>query len=116
MARTKNAKQTRNRRKKVLNKAEGYFGAKHRVFRVAKEQVLKSEKYAYRDRRNRKRDFRNLWILRINAAVRNEGMKYSEFVNGLKKANIKLNRKILSELAINEKEVFSQLIRIIKNT
>ena len=115
MARTKNSPQTRKRRKKVLNKAEGYFGSKSNLFRIANEQVLKSEKYAYRDRRTRKRDFRSLWIIRINAAARENNIRYSELINGLNKANVKLNRKILSEIAIHEKDLFSKLVSIAKN-
>lgn len=102
------------RRKKILKLAKGFFGAKRKNYRTAKEAVEKSLLYSYRDRRNRKRDFRKLWNVRINAAVREYGVNYSRFINGLKKANIKLNRKILSNLAASEPETFSQIVEKVK--
>jgi large subunit ribosomal protein L20 len=102
------------RRKKILKLAKGFFGAKRKNYRTAKEAVEKSLLYSYRDRRNRKRDFRKLWNVRINAAVREYGVNYSLFINGLKKANIKLNRKILSNLAASEPETFSQIVEKVK--
>jgi large subunit ribosomal protein L20 len=110
MPRATNGPATRRRRKKVLKMARGYFGARHATFRKAKETVTRALKYAFRDRRVRKRDFRRLWIVRINAAVRAEGMKYSTFMNGLKKAGIELDRKVLADLAVNEQAVFSDLV------
>ncbi|NIM10999.1 MAG: 50S ribosomal protein L20 [Candidatus Aminicenantes bacterium] len=102
------------RRKKILKLAKGFFGAKRKNYRTAKEAVEKSLLYSYRDRRNRKRDFRKLWNVRINAAVREYGVSYSRFINGLKKANIKLNRKILSNLAASEPETFNQIVEKVK--
>ena len=109
MARIKGALMTRKRRKKVLKLAKGYFGAKSKLFKTAKEAVMKSGQYAYIGRRQRKRDFRRLWIARINAAAKINGMNYSTFMNGLKKAGITLNRKMLSEIAISDKEAFTAL-------
>ena len=109
MARIKGAMMTRKRRKKVLKLAKGYFGAKSKLFRTAKQAVMKSGQYAYIGRRQRKRDFRRLWIARINAAAKMNGMNYSTFMNGLKKAGITLNRKMLSEIAISDKEAFTAL-------
>ncbi len=106
MPRARNAPATRKRRKKVLKKAKGYFGNKSRLFRYAKDAVERAEKFAYRDRRKKKSEFRKLWIVRINAACRAEGMRYGQFINGLNKAGIQLNRKVLSELAIHEPESF----------
>ena len=116
MARVKGGYTTRRRRKKILKQAKGYYGAKHLLFRTAKEQVMNSLAYAYRDRKNRKRDFRKLWIVRINAAVRNENMSYSQFMNGLKIANINLNRKMLADLATNHEENFKNIVIIVKNS
>jgi len=110
MARVKGALMTRKRRKKVLKLAKGYFGSKHRLFKTAKQAVMKSGNYAYIGRKQRKRDFRRLWITRISAAARAEGMNYSTFMNGLKKANIDLNRKMLSEIAIADAAAFSALV------
>ena len=110
MPRARNAPATRKRRKKVLKKAKGYFGNKSRLFRYAKDAVERAEKYAYRDRRKKKSEFRKLWIVRINAACRAEGMRYGQFINGLTKANIQLNRKVLSELAIHEPDAFKELV------
>lgn len=115
MARVKNSVQTRARRKKALKDAKGYFGSKHRLQKSAKEQLMNSRNYAFRDRKARKQDFRKLWIQRINAQCREEGISYSKFISGLKKSNIMLDRKILSELAINDKEAFKKLVDIAKN-
>ena len=107
MPRTKGGIVTRRRRKKVLKLAKGYFGSKHTLFRTAKAQVMKSLSYAYRDRRNRKRDFRKLWIARINAGARLNDLSYSQLMHGLKLANVDINRKMLSELAINDSTGFT---------
>ena len=112
--RVKNSVATRARRKKVLKKAEGYFGSKHRLYKTAHEQVMHSERYAYRDRRQKKRDFRKLWITRINAECRVNDISYSKFINGLSKAGIEINRKMLSELAIYDKEAFADLVKLAK--
>lgn len=109
MARVKNSVATRARRKKVLKQAKGYFGSKHLLFRTAKEQVMHSHQYAYIHRRTKKRDFRKLWIKRINAACRMCDISYSTFIHGLKLANIEMNRKMLSELAIHDFETFKTL-------
>ena len=108
--RVKGGPATRNRRKKILKLAKGYYGSKHRLFRTAKEQVVHSLYYAFRDRRNKKRDFRKLWIVRINAAANQCGINYSTLMHGLKVANVDINRKMLSELAINDFETFAQLV------
>ncbi|OUU12304.1 MAG: 50S ribosomal protein L20 [Verrucomicrobia bacterium TMED40] len=110
MPRARNVPATRKRRKKVLKKARGYFGNKSRLFRYAKDAVDRAEAYAYVHRRKRKTEFRQLWIVRINAACRNEGMRYGEFMHGLNKAGIELNRKVLSELAIHEPDSFKELV------
>ncbi len=109
MARVKGAMMTRKRRKKVLKLAKGYFGAKSKLFRTAKEAVMESGQYAYIGRKQRKRDFRRLWITRISAAAKINGMNYSTFMNGLKKANITLNRKMLAELAVSDAAAFAGL-------
>ncbi len=109
MARVKGAMMTRKRRKKVLKLAKGYFGAKSKLFKTAKEAVMKSGNYAYIGRRQKKRDFRKLWITRISAAAKLNGMNYSTFMNGLKKAGINMNRKMLSEVAIHDPEGFKAL-------
>jgi large subunit ribosomal protein L20 len=106
---------TRRRRKKILKLARGYFGSKHRLFRTAKQQVMKSLMYAYRDRRQRKRDFRRLWITRINAAARMNGLSYNQFMHGLKQAGVQVNRKMLAELAIFDQKAFQDLVNIAKN-
>ncbi|MBQ8206522.1 MAG: 50S ribosomal protein L20 [Bacilli bacterium] len=108
--RVKGGPATRNRRKKILKLAKGYYGSKHLLFRTAKEQVVHSLAYAFRDRRNKKRDFRKLWIVRINAAANQCGINYSTLMHGLKVANVDINRKMLSELAINDFETFAQLV------
>ena len=105
----------RARRKKVLDEAKGYFGSKHRLYKTAKEQVMHSGKYAYRDRKQKKRDFRKLWITRINAACRENEISYSKFIDGLNKAGITINRKMLSEIAIDSKENFASLVTIAKD-
>ncbi len=110
MARVKRGVQARRRHKKVLKQAKGYYGARSRVFRVAKQAVIKAGQYAYRDRRQRKRQFRALWIARINAAARINGMSYSRFIAGLKKASIEIDRKILADLAVLEKAAFSAVV------
>ena len=109
MARVKGAMMSRKRRKKVLKLAKGYYGAKSKLFRVAKEAVMKSGQYAYIGRKQKKRNFRSLWITRISAACKMNGMNYSTFMNGLKKAGIVINRKMLAELAVNDKAAFTQL-------
>ena len=114
MARVKGGTIHRARRKKVMKLAKGYFGSKHRLYRTAKEQVMHSLKYAYRDRRQKKRDFRKLWITRINAACRMNGISYSKFINGLSKAGIEINRKMLAEIAIDNAEAFTSLVEAAK--
>lgn len=109
MPRVKRGVTAKARHKKILEKAKGYRGARSRVLRVAKQAVTKAGQYAYRDRKQRKRQFRELWIVRINAAARENGLSYSCLVNGLKKANIVVDRKVLAELAVNDKPAFSQL-------
>ncbi|MBQ3088657.1 MAG: 50S ribosomal protein L20 [Clostridia bacterium] len=111
MARIKGAMMTRKRRKKVLKLAKGYFGAKHRLFKTAKEAVMKSGNYAYIGRRLKKRDFRRLWITRISAAAKLNGMNYSTFMNGLKKAGVEMNRKMLADLAVNDPNGFATLVK-----
>ena len=115
MARIKGAMMTSKRRKKTLKLAKGYFGSKSKHFKMAKQQVMKSGNYAFAGRKMKKREFRNLWITRINAACRAEGMNYSSFMNGLKKAGVELNRKMLSEMAIHDPKSFSALIETAKN-
>lgn len=111
MARIKGAMMTRKRRKKTLKLAKGYYGSKSKHFKMAKQQVMKGGNYAFAGRKQKKRDFRNLWITRINAACRAEGINYSTFMNGLKKSGIELNRKMLSEMAIHDPASFSALIK-----
>ena len=115
MARVKGGTIHRARRKKVMDRAKGYFGSKHRLYKSAKEQVMHSGKYAYRDRKQKKRDFRKLWITRINAACRENEISYSKFINGLNKAGITINRKMLSELAIDNAKAFTDLVDIAKD-
>ena len=114
MARVKGGSVTRRRHKKVLKLARGYRGAKSKVYRVAHQQVMKSLNYAYIHRRLRKRDFRKLWITRINAGARNHGLSYSKFVNGLKKAGVGVNRKMLADLAVNNDAAFGELVELAK--
>ncbi|RYM06897.1 50S ribosomal protein L20 [Sporolactobacillus sp. THM7-7] len=109
MARVKGGYVTRRRRKKVLKLAKGYFGAKHKLFKVAQQQVFKSLTYAYRDRRQNKRNFRKLWIARINAAARINGLSYSRMIYGLKSAGIEVNRKMLADLAVHDEKAFAVL-------
>lgn len=114
MARVKRGVNTKKRHKRVLKLAKGYYGAKSKLFKPANQAVMKSLNYAYIGRKLRKRDFRKMWIARINAAARQNGMSYSKFINGLKKANIEVNRKMLSEMAIHDAEGFTQLVEIAK--
>ena len=114
MARVKNSVVTRARRKKILKRAKGFFGSKHRLWKTAKEQLMNSGFYAFRDRRAKKRDFRKLWIQRINAAVRMYDMSYSKFMSGLKKAGVDINRKMLSEIAIMDEKAFKALVETSK--
>lgn len=109
MARVKGGIVRARRRKKILKLAKGYYGSKHTLFKTAKEQVMKSLLYAYRDRRQVKRDFRKLWIVRINAAARTNGLSYSKLMHGLKLAGIEMNRKMLADIAINDAKAFSDL-------
>lgn len=115
MPRAKGGFTTRHRHKKVLKFAKGYRGSKSRIFRPANAQVLKSLAYALRDRRAKKRDFRKLWITRINAAARMNGMSYSTFINGLKKAGVEVNRKVLADLAVNDDQAFKDLVGVAKS-
>lgn len=115
MARVKGAMATRKRRKKVLKLAKGYFGGKSRLFKTAKQAVMKSGNYAYIGRKQKKRDFRRLWITRISAACKANGMNYSTFMNGLKKAGVELNRKMLSEIAISDPVAFTALTETAKS-
>ena len=115
MARGKGGTINRARHKKVMKQAKGYFGSKHRLYRTAHEQVMHSGKYAYRDRRQNKRDFRKLWITRINAACRQNDISYSKFINGLNKAEITINRKMLSEIAIDNPQAFKDLVKLAKD-
>ena len=115
MARVKTARTTRARHKKVIKQAKGYYGAKHYRYRNAKQAVMKSGMYAYVGRKDRKSNFRKLWITRINAAARANGMTYSTLIAGLKKANVVINRKMLAELAVSDSKAFSQIAEIAKN-
>jgi len=115
MPRVKGGTVARARRKKVLKEAKGYFGSKHRLYKTAHEQVMHSGQYAYRDRRTNKRNFRKLWITRINAACRENEISYSKFINGLAKAGIEINRKMLSEIAIDNPKSFADLVVIAKD-
>ncbi len=111
MPRAKSSVPSRNRRKKILKAAKGYYGGKHRLLKTAKESVEKALSYSYRDRKKRVGQFRRLWITRINAAVRNEGLSYSKFIDGLKKKDIQINRKILADMAVNDPEGFKSLVQ-----
>jgi large subunit ribosomal protein L20 len=115
MARVKRSVTARARHKKVLKKAKGYYSARRTVYRVAKQAVIKASQYAYRDRKQRKRQFRNLWIVRINAAARLQGLSYSRFIAGLKIANIEIDRKILADLAVFDKEAFAAIANQVKS-
>jgi large subunit ribosomal protein L20 len=112
MSRTTNAVARRRRKKKVLSEAKGYWGRKHSSYRFAKEQVQRSGRYAYRDRRNRKREFRRLWIVRINAAARREGMSYSQLIHGLSEAGVEVNRKMLADIAVRDPEAFRRFAEL----
>ena len=114
MARVKGSNIHKNRRKKVLKLARGYFGSKHKLYKTAKEQVMHSLKYAYRDRKQNKREMRKLWITRINAACRMNDISYSKFISGLNKAEVAINRKMLSEIAIDDAAAFTNLVNIAK--
>ena len=115
MPRVKGGTVTRKRRKRVLKLSKGYYGAKHTLFKTAKEQVMKSYTYAYRDRRQKKRDFRRIWVQRINAAARLNGLSYSTLIHGLKVAGIELNRKMLADLAVSDAAAFSAVAEQAKN-
>jgi large subunit ribosomal protein L20 len=114
MSRTRNRPASRNRRRKVIKEAKGYYGAKSRLFRTANEAVIRSLRFSYRDRKNRKRQFRRLWITRINAAARLSGLSYSRFIDGLSRAEVEVDRKMLAELAVTDLEVFGQLVEVAK--
>ena len=115
MARVKNGAVTKARHKKVLKAAKGYVGSKHRLYKTAKEQLMHSGQYAFRDRKQKKRDFRKLWITRINAACRQNDISYSRFIEGLTKAGVEVNRKMLSEIAINDPKAFTELVKVAKD-
>ena len=115
MARVKNGAVTKARHKKVLKEAKGYFGSKHRLYKSAKEQLMHSGQYEFRDRKQKKRDFRKLWITRINAACRQNDISYSRFIEGLNKAGVEVNRKMLSEIAINDPKMFSEFVKVAKD-
>ena len=115
MTRVKNGVTTKARHKKVLKAAKGYFGSKHRLYKTAKEQLMHSGQYAFRDRRQKKREFRKLWIVRINAACRENEISYSRFIEGLNKAGVEVNRKMLSEIAIADPKAFSELVKVAKD-
>ncbi|MEO6025199.1 MAG: 50S ribosomal protein L20 [Burkholderiales bacterium] len=116
MPRVKRGVTARARHKKVLKLSKGFRGRRNNVYRIAKEAVMRAGQYAYRDRRNRKRDFRRLWIARINAAARQAGMKYSTFMNGLKKAAIEIDRKVLADIAVFDQTAFNQLVEQAKSS
>ncbi len=115
MARVKNGAVTKARHKKVLKEAKGYFGSKHRLYKTAKEQLMHSGQYAFRDRKQKKREFRKLWITRINAACRQNDISYSRFIEGLTKAGVEVNRKMLSEIAIHDPKMFSEFVRVARD-
>jgi len=115
MARVRSGAVTKARHKKVLKQAKGYFGSKHRLYKTAKEQLMHSGQYAFRDRKQNKRNFRKLWITRINAACRENEISYSRFIEGLTKAGVEINRKMLSEIAINDPKMFTELVKIAKD-
>ena len=116
MPRVKRGVTARAKHKKIMKQAKGYYGARSRVYRVAKQAVIKALQYAYRDRRQRKRQFRALWIVRINAASRQFGLSYSRFISGLNKANVKLDRKVLADIAVNDPAAFEHLVNVAKET
>ena len=115
MARVKTGYTTKQRHKKILKRAKGYFGSKHRLYKTAKEQLMHSGVYAFRDRRAKKRDFRKLWITRINAECRVNNISYSKFIDGLNKAGVIINRKMLAEMAVSDKEAFANLVKLAKD-
>lgn len=115
MPRAKSSVVSRNRHRKILKLAKGYRGSRSKLFRVANQAVMKALAYAYRDRRQKKRDFRKLWIARINAATRMNGLSYSRFINGLKKAGVEVNRKMLADLAVSDAKAFTQLVEVAKS-
>ncbi|MGM0471437.1 MAG: 50S ribosomal protein L20 [Bacillota bacterium] len=114
MPRVKRGNKRRKKRKRILKLAKGYFGTKSKLYRPAKQQVMKSLNYAYRDRKQKKRNFRRLWITRINAAARQHDLSYSKFIHGLREADIDINRKMLAELAVNDEEAFADLVAVAK--
>jgi len=116
MARVKRGVQSKKRHKKILKQAKGYRGARSRTYKVAKQAVMRAGQYAYRDRRQKKRVFRSLWIQRINAGVRAEGITYSKFINGLNKSGIKLDRKVLADIAYNNPEVFKSIVKKVQSS
>lgn len=115
MPRVKRGVTAHRRHKKIMNQAKGYYGARSRVYRVAKQAVIKAQQYAYRDRRQRKRQFRALWIARINAGARQNGLSYSRLIAGLKKANVEIDRKVLADLAMNEQQAFTAVVEQAKS-
>ena len=115
MTRVKGGTVSKTRRRKVLKQAKGYFGSKHRLYKTAQEQVFHSGNYAFRDRKQNKRNFRKLWITRINAACRENEISYSKFINGLEKANIAINRKMLAELAVSDTKAFAEIVKVAKD-
>ncbi|MCX7816852.1 MAG: 50S ribosomal protein L20 [Syntrophales bacterium] len=116
MPRMKRAVTAKKKRRKILKMAKGYYGARSRLIRTATEAVNRALKYAYRDRRTRKREFRKLWIARINAAVRNHGLSYSKFIDALKKANVNLDRKVLADIAVNDPSGFKHIVHFVTGT
>ena len=116
MPRTKNSAASRERRRKYLKRAKGFYGGRSKLYRTARESVERALQFSYRDRRTRKRDFRKLWITRINAAARLNGLSYNRFINGLKKAEVDVNRKLLAEMAVNDQDGFKQLAELAKST
>lgn len=116
MPRVKRGVTAHARHKKVLDRAKGFRGRRKSVYRVAKQAVMRAEMFAYRDRRNKKRTFRALWIVRINAGCRDHGLRYSQFIDGLKKSGIEMDRKVLSDLAISDKDGFSEIVKKVKDT
>ena len=115
MARVKTGSVTKQRHKKILKRAKGYFGSKHRLYKTAKEQLMHSGQYAFRERKQKKRDFRKLWITRINAACRQNDISYSRFIEGLTKAGVEVNRKMLSEIAINDPKMFAEFVKVARD-
>jgi len=116
MTRVKTGTTRRKRHKKILKLAKGYRGSRGKLYRIANQQVMKSLNYAYKDRRTRKREFRQLWIARINAACRQQGLSYNKFINGLKKAGVKINRKMLADMAVNDEQAFNELVELAKKS